>query len=336
LGRPADCLEHFEAAISRQPDHAEAHKSRAMTWLHLGDFERGWAEYEWRWKCKGFTPRLLDQPAWDGTSLQDRRILLFTEQGIGDTFQFVRYASLLADQGALVSVECPANLVPILSTCPGVARVIGQGSPLPDFDCHAALMSLPRLLGTTLATVPAHVPYLAAEANLVERWRRELQHSSAFKVGVVWQGNPKNGSDCRRSFPLECLTSLAGVPGVELYSLQKGRGLEQLVRVLGDFSIVDLSGRLDLGVGAFTVTAAAMCNLDLIICCDTASAHLAGAMGRPVWLALSYAADWRWLLQREDSPWYPTMRLFRQPQLSDWGAVFQDMAGTLPQLVSGK
>jgi hypothetical protein len=176
---------------------------------------------------------------------------------------------------------------------------------------------------------------LSADADLVGRWRCELASVRAFKVGVVWQGSPDNGSDSRRSFPLASFAPLAAVPGVELFSLQKGRGTEQLAEATGRFRITDLGSRLDLAGGAFTGTAAVMRNLDLIVACDTASAHLAGALAVPVWVALSYAADYRWLLDREDSPWYPTMRLFRQPRLGDWAAVFERMAGELRRLVSG-
>jgi tetratricopeptide (TPR) repeat protein len=240
LGRPFDCLEHFETALRLNPDHAEAHKSRALTWLHLGDFERGWVEYDWRLKCKGFAPRNYRQPVWDGTALEGRRILVYTEQGLGDSFQFIRYAPLLAERGALVTVECPASLVAMLRTCPGIAHVVAQGSPLPDFECHASLMSLPRHVGTTLASVPANIPYLSANPELVERWRRELSSVKAFKVGVVWQGSPTNDADVRRSFPLKSVAVLAGIPGVQLYSLQKGKGMEQLADVVGDVPIIDL------------------------------------------------------------------------------------------------
>jgi tetratricopeptide (TPR) repeat protein len=336
LGRPAEALGCFEQAVRLQPDHAEAHKSRAMTWLQLGEFARGWAEYEWRWRCQDFAARPYRPPAWDGAPLDGCRVLLHTEQGLGDTLQFIRYAPLVRQRGGVVIVACPPALVPLLRTCPGVAQVVAHGGALPEFDCHAALLSLPRLLGTTLATVPADVPYLAADPGLVERWRRELTAVRGFKVGVVWQGSPGNGADYRRSFPLASLAPLAAVPGVELFSLQKGRGAEQLAEATGRFRVTDLGSRLDLAGGAFTGTAAAMCGLDLIVSCDTASAHLAGALGVPVWVALSYAADWRWLLGREDSPWYPTMRLFRQPGLGNWAAVFGRMAAELRRLLAGR
>jgi tetratricopeptide (TPR) repeat protein len=332
LGRPGESLEHFEAAVRLNPDHAEAHKSRALTWLHLGDYERGWGEYEWRLKCNDSKPRSFRQPVWGGASLEGKRILLYTEQGIGDTFQFIRYAPLLADRGALVAVECAASLVAILRTCPKIAHVVAHGGPLPEFECQAPLMSLPRLFETTLANVPANIPYLSAEPLLVERWRRELGTVKTFKVGIVWQGNPGNGSDWRRSIPLTSVAPLARIPGVQLYSLQKGKGTEQLADVIGEMPIIDLGGRLDFG--SFMVTAAAMCNLDLIVSCDTSCVHLAGALGRPVWAALSYASEWRWLQTREDSPWYPTMRIFRQAKLGDWDGLFERMAEALHQKVA--
>ena len=199
VGRPADCLEHFEAAVRLQPEHAEAHKSRALNWLHLGDYERGWAENAGRAQMQRPQPSYVPAARVGRQLFSGKRILLYTEQGIGDTFQFIRYAPLLADRRALVAVECPGSLVSILETCPKIAQVIAQGPPLPDFDCHAPLMSLPRLFGTTtLANVPANIPYLSADQRLAERWRRELGTGKAFKVGVVWQGNPGNGADRRR------------------------------------------------------------------------------------------------------------------------------------------
>ena len=332
LGNAAQALENFEAAIRLKPDHAEAHKSLGMTYLQLGDFQRGWAEFEWRWRCQDFRPRAFSQPAWNGADCRGQTILLYTEQGIGDTFQFIRYVPLMFARGARVIVEAPAPLLPLLSTCLGIAQTVAHGSKLPRFDFHAAVMSLPRLFGTTVDTVPANSPYLKADPRLVERWRPKFAARQRFKIGIVWQGNPQNASDFRRSIPLEHFRPLVAVPGIELFSLQKGVGAEQLANV--DFPIIDLGPGLDLG--AFRVSAAILNHLDLLVSCDTAAAHLAGAMDKPVWLALSYAADWRWLLERQDSPWYPSMRLFRQPKLGDWTSVFAAMAAALTSLVERK
>jgi hypothetical protein len=332
LGRPAEALASFERALELWPDYAEAHKSRAMVRLLRGDFERGWAEYEWRWQCQDFSPRAYRQPPWDGSPLGGRTVLLHTEQGLGDTIQFIRYAPLVRACGGRVVVECERALLPLLRSCPGVADWIAAGAALPEFDVRLPLLSLPRALGTTLATVPAAVPYLAADPDLVARWRRELSFSDGVKVGVVWQGNPKNAADRRRSVPLLQFEPLARVEGVRLVSLQKGPGAEQLAEATGRFPVTDYGSRLDVGAGAFVDTAAAMRALDLVVSCDTAAAHLAGALAVPVWVPLSLAADWRWLLGREDSPWYPTMRLFRQERLGDWAPVFARMAEELGRL----
>ena len=239
--------------------------------------------------------------------------------------------SIASRARAAVFLECSPPLVAVLRTCPGITSVIAHGAPLPEFDCYAPLLNLPRLFGTTLATVPSNVPYLSAEPNLVARWQKELEVDRVLKIGIVWQGNPKNGADYRRSIPIEFFAALAAVPGVRLFSLQKGHGTEQLAKITGQFPITDLGGRLDFG--AFQMTAAAMRNLDLIISCDTACAHLAGALGRPVWMPLSRAAEWRWLTDRDDSPWYPTMRLFRQTKLGDWQFVFDKIAAALRELI---
>jgi tetratricopeptide (TPR) repeat protein len=322
IGRIDESLACYDFAIRLQPEYPNAHWNRSLAWLAKGDYERGWAEYEWRWKRAETKTRNFPEPRWDGSSLEGKTILLWCEQGLGDTLHFVRYASLLKDRGATVWQECPTKLMPLLSTCRGVDRVLPEGAPLPPgFDCQAPLMSLPHLCGTTLSNVPALTPYLSADPVQVERWRKELGVSPHFKIGVAWQGNPKHRFDQHRSFPLHWLRSLATLAGVELYSLQKGHGTEQLKTIR--FPITDLGSRLDETGGAFQETAAVMQALDLVITCDTALAHLAGALGVPVWMPLSIPADWRWLQDREDTPWYPTMRLFRQQQLGRWAPVFE-------------
>jgi hypothetical protein len=211
--------------------------------------------------------------------------------------------------------------------------VIPQGKPLPDYDFHIPMLSIPGLVGTSVETIPAEVPYIFPDPDLVEKWRRELADVGEFKVGINWQGNPKYGGDRHRSIPLECYEPLAGVPGVKLYSLQKNVGHEQLKVLGGRFPVVDLGPRLDEATAPFMDTAAVMKNLDLFITSDTAVAHLAGSLGVPVWMATSVAAGWQWMTGREDSPWYPTMRLFRQPELMVWRPVFERMARELAPLV---
>ena len=213
----------------------------------------------------------------------------------------------------------------ILESAPGIDQVVEWGGPLPDFDVHCALMSLPRVFGTRLESIPATVPYLAADPGLVANWRRELEPIAGFRVGICWAGNPEQPNDRNRSTRLARLAPLAEVPGVHLVSLQVGPARDQVREVAGDWPLTDLGGRL----GDFAVTAAVIQNLDLVVSIDSAVAHLAGALGAPVWVALSFAPDWRWLLDRDDSPWYPTARLFRQARPGDWEDVFRRIAADL-------
>ncbi len=329
-GRPAESLSCFQEAIRLKPDSIDAHWNRALAWLLLGDFENGWPEYEWRRQIKGFSIRSFPQPGWDGENLTGRTILLHAEQGLGDTLQFIRYASLVKERGGTVLFQCPPLLVRLLASCPGVDRLIPDGEALPPFDVQAPLLSLPAMFHTTLATVPGKVPYLFPEPDLVNGWREKLSHHRGFKIGIVWQGNPRYRSDRYRSLPLTNFAPLGRLTGVELFSLQKGSGPEQ-VRALGDpFRIVDLADQLD----DFAQTAAVMKYLDLIVTADTAVAHLAGSLGVPVWVLLRFAPDWRWLLHRPDSPWYPTMRLFRQERRGDWQPVIQAVTEAVKPLLA--
>jgi tetratricopeptide (TPR) repeat protein len=316
-------------AIRLNPDHVGARNCQAMWRLQMGDFARGWEEYEWRWKKADVPPRAFPQTLWDGSPLEGRTILIHAEQGLGDTLQFIRYAPLVKRLGATVIVECQPVLCGLLAGCHGIDHLVARGSPLPPFDVHVPLLSLPRLFGTVLDTVPAEVPYLFADAQLVERWRGELSGAPGVRVGIAWQGNPRFPANCMRSIPLTHFAPLAQVDGVRLFSLQKGAGREQLRAVARYLPVVDLGDRLDDATGGFMDTAAVMKNLDLVITSDTATAHLAGALGVPVWVALALGADWRYLWRREDSPWYPTMRLFRQTRLGDWDGVFERITAVL-------
>ena len=238
---------------------------------------------------------------------------------MGDTLQFIRYAEIVQRFGGRVIVECQQPLSRLLSRCRGIDQLVEKGALLPDFDVHAPLLSLPGILKTRLESVPAKIPYVLAETTVVERWRAELGPIGGLKIGIVWRGNPQHKNDRARSIPLDRFEGLASLPGVHLFSLQKGAGVEELPVVADRFSVTELGGRLT----DFLDTAAVLMNLDLVIACDTAVVHLAGALGIPVWVALPFAPDWRWLLGREDSPWYPTMRLFRQPAAGDWHGVFE-------------
>ena len=332
LAKFDEALACYRRALRLKPDYAEAHWNQALLTLLTGDFERGWAEYEWRWKTKQlhFERRTFSQPRWDGQPLAGRTILLHAEQGLGDTIQFVRYVSLVKVRGGRVVVECQPPLLPLLADCPGIDQVVARGNPLPAFDVQAPLLSLPGILGTTLDSIPDRVPYLRADPELAQAWRKRLEALDGFKVGIVWQGNPPFKGDRQRSIPLRQYEALARVEGVQLVSLQKGAGADQLGKLAASFPVLDLGEQLE----TFSDTAAVLKNLDLLISSCTSVPHLAGALGVPVWLALPFVPDWRWLLEREDSPWYPHHRLFRQSRPGDWSEVFERIAGALRGLVA--
>jgi Flp pilus assembly protein TadD len=325
LGRIEEALACFDQVIAREPEVGDGHFNRAIAWLLTGDFARGFPEYEWRWRNSTWSPRLFQQPRWDGSPQPGRAIYLFAEQGLGDTLQFVRYAPRVKERVGTVVVECQPTLVKLLANCPGVDLVTSSPGMAPPFQLQAALMSLPGIFGTTLATIPAQVPYLIADADMVAAWRAELNAVNAIKVGIAWRGNPQHPMDALRGIPLTFFGQLARVPHVKLYSLQKGPGREELTESRSRFPIIDLTDRLS----DFQDTAAILKNLDLVISCDTAVVHLAGALAVPAWVALPFAPDWRWLLEREDSPWYPTIRLFRQRRAGDWQDVFERLEQAL-------
>ncbi|HYV39071.1 MAG TPA: tetratricopeptide repeat-containing glycosyltransferase family protein, partial [Gemmataceae bacterium] len=332
MGKFDDAHAAFDQALARNPDYGEGHLSRSLLLLLQGDFERGWPGYTWRWKRTGYANRTFSQPHWDGSSLEDRAVLLHAEQGFGDTLHFIRYAPLVKQRGGRVIVECPKSLIPLLESAAGIDQLVASGSKLPEFDVEAALPSLPCIFRTTAGTIPKNVPYLQADAALVEQWRRELAPLKGFKIGIAWQGQALYPGDRLRSIPLIHFAQLAKREGVHLVSLQKGTGTEQLRDLPGDLRVLNFGDRLD-STGAFMNTAAIMKNLDLVITSDTAIPHLAGALGVPVWLATQFVPDWRWLLEREDSPWYPTMRLFRQTRLFDWDEVFQKIGQALSSVM---
>jgi hypothetical protein len=302
---------------------------RAIALLLKGDYERGLPDYELRLLVGASRPRRFDRPAWDGSDPAGKTILLHAEQGLGDTIHFARYATLLARRGARVVLECQPPLKRLLRSLDGVGDVVAQGDLLPGFDLHRPLASMPLAFNTRLATIPADVPYLQAPADAVERLGRRLASSGgAFKVGIVWAGAAGHPNDRKRSVPLELLAPLAGIPNVKLFSLQKGPPAEQL-KAPSAPPVEDLARELD----DFADTAAAMHHLDLVVSVDTSAAHLAGALGRPVWTLLPFSPDWRWLLGRADSPWYPTMRLFRQPKLGAWRDLFGEVTSKLRDVV---
>jgi FkbM family methyltransferase len=336
-GKYEEALHSYEQARLYRPDYADANFACGVTWLLLGNFERGWPGYEWRAHCQPDLPRWsFRQPRWDSTPLGGRPILLYVEQGLGDTLQFIRYVPLVRERGGRVTVCCPPEAVPLLASCQGIEQLLTE-VPSDWPATYASLLSLPGIFGTTLATIPANVPYLAVDLPRVERWHQQLDSLSArgrkdnesrsLNIGIAWQGNPKHKQDRQRSLPLTRFESLARLPGVQLFSLQVGPGAEQLADLGDRFPITDLGSRFD--ATSLLDVAAAVKALDLVISVDSAMGHLAGALGIPVWVLLPYVPDWRWLLEREDSPWYPTMRLFRQKGLGDWDGVFERLVAAL-------
>jgi len=310
----------FDQVIAERPDHPLAHWNRALALLLAGDYERGFPAYEWRWRATAMQPRGFTAPLWDGKPLEGRTILLHAEQGLGDAIQFARYAPMVAEQGGRVILEAPAALVRLFGSLGCIAEIVAQGASLPPFDCHAPFMSLPALFGTTLESVPNPVPYLSAPMPTKKAIGNALSGPSGVRrIGLVWGGNAARQGDRVRSCRAVDLLPLTALPHVRLYSLQKGSPhAEQLNDLPG---VVDLAPLCD----DMADTAAAIAQLDLLVSVDTATAHLAGALGRPVWTLLAYAADWRYLLHRSDNLWYPTMRRIRQPAPGDWAGVMSQV-----------
>jgi tetratricopeptide (TPR) repeat protein len=305
--------------------------------LHLlhGDFAAGWHNYEYRWQTKVLrnARRDFSQPQWLGQPIDRARILLHAEQGLGDTLQFLRYVPMVAARGAKVILEVPSELRRLAEhALGGVVQIVTRRSRLPDFDWHSPLMSLPLVFHTDLASIPAQVPYLKADPQLTAEFAQHFvsPHKTGLRVGLVWSGSPRHTRDPQRSIPLAQLASLIEIRGATFYSLQKGPTAKDLLNMPIDINLIDLSGYLN----DFADTAAALANLDLLVTVDTAVAHLAGALGKPVWILLTHNPDWRWLLDREDSPWYPTARLFRQNVPGDWASVIDCVNCELQQLVS--
>ena len=322
-----EAMKAFDAALAIDPSHHEARASRAMTLLLLGEYERGWREYECRWNITTvFKKRSYAQPLWDGLDPHGQTILLHSEQGYGDTIQFARYVPMVAARGARVIVECQPELKSLFQTLPGIDEVFAAGEALPQFDAYRAMMSLPMLFGTTLETLPAQVSYLRAQPEQVERFRSKIGADS-LRVALVWAGAAGYQNDRNRSLTLVNLAPLASVSGVRFYSLQKGPAAGQASSPPPGMQLTDLSSELT----DFADTAAAIAAVDVVICVDTAVAHLAGALGKPVWTLIGFSPDWRWLIDRSDTPWYPTMRLFRQPSIGDWSAPINQIAAELSE-----
>jgi tetratricopeptide (TPR) repeat protein len=333
-GQFAEAIQSYDQALGLEPGFAPAITNRGVVLLTLGDFSAGWAGYVHRAGCPDFERPRFPGPPWDGAPLEGRTLLIHCEQGLGDTLQFIRYVKMLESRGGEIIVAAQATLIPLLAQS-GYPRLVDREKSLPAFDVHAPLLNMPRVFRTLLNTVPREMPYLAAEPGRIARWRARLEPYHGLKVGIAWRGDKGYRFDRVRSIPLESFAPLAQVPGVRLISLQKGAGSEQIAAVADRFAVIDLGPAFDQVGGAFLDTAAVMKNLDLVVTCDTAIGHLAGALGVPVWTALPQPSDWRWMLDRTDSPWYPTMRLFRQSRPGDWDDVFGRLQVELAKVAGG-
>jgi Tfp pilus assembly protein PilF len=316
----------YRHAITLAPDFADAHFGLSLVLLHQGNFDEGWREYEWRRARPQWHGHRFPQPQWTGSDLAAKHILLHAEQGLGDTIQFVRYAPLVKQRGGHVTLLCPPQLKRLLERQCNIDSVISETDPLPPFDLHCPLMSLPHVFGTQLDSIPAPAPYLTADPDLAARWRHKLAHQAAqFKVGLVWGAPAQYTEGSERFMHVTDLRPLAAIPGVALFSLQTGHAATQLRTSQLDAAITDCMP----DITDFADTAALIANLDLIISIDTAVAHLAAALAKPTWLPLPVASEWRWLTARNDSPWYPTMRLFRQEHPGKWESPIARMASEL-------
>jgi tetratricopeptide (TPR) repeat protein len=335
LNRPDDALRSFERAIEIRPDFADAYLNKGYCALTTGNFEEWWQLYEWRKKkSEPAGIRKYPQPEWQGKEdLKGKTLFVHAEQGLGDTIQFCRYASLTRERGARVILAVQDSLARLLKDLDPEVRIVGRSAAIAAFDYHVALLSLPLVFQTNESNCPAAIPYLRAEADKVDKWRRRLG-SKGFKIGICWQGNKEADIDFGRSPPLRYFEGLAKLPNVRLISLQKNSGVEQLLELPTGMNVETLGDDFDSGSDAFIDTAAVIENLDLVISADTAVAHLSGALGRPTWVALKYAPDWRWLFGGSDrTPWYPTMRLFRQTTNDNWPSVFAAAEAQLAELI---
>jgi Flp pilus assembly protein TadD len=338
LGRPAEAEANCREALRLRPDDPEAHFTLGHALLLASRFEEGWKEFEWRWQTKQLSGRArnFSAPLWNGEAIGDRVILLHAEQGFGDTLQFCRYVPLIAC-GARIILEVQAPLVRLLSRLPGIMEIVAHGDRLPPFDLHCPLLSLPRAFGTTLDTIPTASPYLSADPTLAAHWRERLAGLDGLRVGLVWAGSqrlnrPEEASfDHRRSIAIDAMAPLSEASGVNFISLQKYEQTAQATPPPRGMTLHDFTADLH----DFEDTAALIVNLDLVISIDTSVAHLAGALGKPVWLLNRFDTCWRWLLNRDDSPWYRTLRQFRQPGPGDWNSVIREVRDALRRVAPG-
>jgi Flp pilus assembly protein TadD len=336
-GRVDSGLRYYEQALQLNPNDAELHRNLGVIYLLQGRFEEGWREYRWRWKVGDLHRPPLKVPVWDGCDLRGKSLLLTAEQGLGDTLHFVRFAKVLRDTGARTFVYAQSQLLALLQQSSALGTAYPNDLPLElSFDYQCSLLDVADILNIDLNRIPNTVPYINPAPGLVGYWAAQLANrfKDKFNIGIAWQGNPDHQADMYRSFPLSCFNELACLPRVQLVSLQQGHGAEQLRDWQGP-PIVELQ-QVDRSSGAFMDTAAIMQHLDLIVTSDTSIAHLAGALGRPTWVILGVVPDWRWMLNRQDTPWYPTMRLFRQREFGDWNTPFHELLGEVQRMLCGE
>ena len=332
IDRPEEALVDLRRAVALDPNHAEAQFELGMALLALGNFEEGWRAYEKRWATRAFAHRLrgFGSPLWAGAQPVDgRTILLHGEQGFGDTIQFVRYVARVAQSGATVLLEVPSELVGLMAGVKGAARVLASGGKLPPFDLHCPLMSLPRAFGTNAASIPADVPYIKIPEIRAAEWTTRLPVGKPL-VGFAWAGRPTHNNDANRSIALARFMRLFDVAGIQFVSLQREASADDMALLRSRSNVLDVGGKLV----DFVDAAALISRLDLVVSVDTAVAHLAGALAKPVCVLLPFAADFRWLRARDDSPWYPTARLFRQPRFGDWDSAIELVCRYLTRLRS--
>jgi tetratricopeptide (TPR) repeat protein len=327
----------YSRAIELKPDYVDAHFNRSILSLLTGNFKDGWKEYEWRFQIKDHVHRTFQKPMWDGSPLNDKTILVHTEQGYGDNIQFVRYLPMIQAQGGRVVFECLPILIHLLKDCKGIDTIISKdpsGNVTEQFDVHIPLLSIPGILDTEVDTIPSNGPYIVPDSARVAEWKDRLEvHDKSYKIGLVWASSPDNKELYhKKSCKLNQFEPALNIHGLSFYSLQKGPASTEIDSLHKGTKIINLDSELN----DFTDTAAAINNLDLVISVDTSVAHLAGAIGKPVWLLLPFVPDWRWQLERDDSPWYPNMRLFRQTQMYDWDGVFEQITESLSRLMRSR
>ncbi len=331
-GHIEESIYFLKKALDINPDFASAHWNLALIFLLTGNYPQGWEEYKWFWKLKGTNDFHFSQPQWDGSKIEGKTLLVYAEQGYGDTIQFIRYIPLITETGAEVILLCQEELKELFLNLRNLKQVITFGEKLPHFDFYCSILMLPAIFQTTLENIPVNIPYIFTEQSLINEWHERLDNNSKLKIGLVWSSGHRNSTLRFRSGNLNSFSMLTSIEGAEFYSLQKGISNEEANNFYQKMKIYDLTNN----ISNFNDTAALIMNLDLIISVDTSVAHLAGALGKPVWVLLPSVPDWRWMLNREDSPWYPTMRLFRQTTHGDWDTVIKKVYNAILDFIKIK